>query len=49
MEDMRRLYNSDVSEATTPADPFKNVNEMLSAMIDPTQVANQLTVNDASR
>ncbi|KAI6211468.1 Kinesin-like protein KIF1B [Aphelenchoides besseyi] len=49
LEDMRRLYNADVSEAATPENPFANVNEMLAAMVTPTQVANQLTVQDAQR
>ena len=33
LEDMRRLYNADVSEACTPDQPFANVNEMIAAMI----------------
>lgn len=48
LEDMRRLYNADVSEAATPENPFANVNEMLAAMVTPAQVSNQLTVNDAT-
>ncbi|KAI6217492.1 Kinesin-like protein KIF1B [Aphelenchoides fujianensis] len=49
LEDMRRLYNADVSEAATPENPFENVNEMLAAMITPAQVANQLTVQNTQR
>uniref|UniRef100_A0A914CSL6 Kinesin-like protein unc-104 n=2 Tax=Acrobeloides nanus TaxID=290746 RepID=A0A914CSL6_9BILA len=32
LEDMRRLYNADISEAVTPENQFANVNEMLTAM-----------------
>uniref|UniRef100_A0A7E4UVT4 Kinesin-like protein unc-104 n=1 Tax=Panagrellus redivivus TaxID=6233 RepID=A0A7E4UVT4_PANRE len=33
LEDMRRLYNADISEAVTPEKAFANVNEMLAAMM----------------
>ncbi|CAD5217128.1 unnamed protein product [Bursaphelenchus xylophilus] len=50
LEDMRRLYNSDISEAVTPENRFANVNEMIAAMVvQPEAVANQLSVADPAR
>ncbi|KAI1726974.1 kinesin motor domain-containing protein [Ditylenchus destructor] len=33
LEDMRRLYNADISEAVTPDKPFANVGQMIGAMM----------------
>uniref|UniRef100_A0AC34QNN7 Kinesin-like protein unc-104 n=1 Tax=Panagrolaimus sp. JU765 TaxID=591449 RepID=A0AC34QNN7_9BILA len=48
LEDMRRLYNADVSEACTPEQAFANVNEMLVAMMPIPTPAN-LTAPDTDR
>lgn len=35
LEDMRRLYNADIIDATTPDKPFANISSMINAMIPP--------------
>uniref|UniRef100_A0AC35GKR5 Kinesin-like protein unc-104 n=1 Tax=Panagrolaimus sp. PS1159 TaxID=55785 RepID=A0AC35GKR5_9BILA len=51
LEDMRRLYNADISEAVTPEQHFANVNEMLTAMmpVSSPSLLNSLAAPDIDR